>query len=55
MLGKDYNDENLLTVAEAAAFLAISTKTLRRWDAEGVLIPIRHPATKYRASAGAIC
>lgn len=48
MLGKDYNDENLLTIAEAAAFLAVSTKTLRRWDAEGVLISIRHPATKYR-------
>ncbi len=48
MLGKDYNDENLLTVAEAAAVLGVSTKTLRRWDAEGVLIPIRHPATQYR-------
>lgn len=48
MLGKDYNDENLLTVSDAAAFLGISAKTLRRWDSAGVLIPVRHPVTKYR-------
>ncbi len=48
MLGKDYNDEELLTVAEAASYLGVSAKTLRRWDATGILIPIRHPATRYR-------
>ena len=43
MLGKDYNDEDLLTVADAAAFLGVSAKTLRRWDSAGTLIPTRHP------------
>jgi len=48
MLGKDYEGEWLLTVAEAASYLGVSAKTLRRWDAAGILIPIRHPATRYR-------
>lgn len=48
MLGKDYNDEKLLTVAEAAAFLGVSAKTLRRWDEVGRLISVRHPITRYR-------
>lgn len=48
MLGKDYNDEKLLTIAEAAAFLGISAKTLRRWDETGRLISVRHPVTRYR-------
>lgn len=48
MLGKDYNDERFLTVSEAAAFLGVSPKTLRRWDEAGFLIPVRHPLTKYR-------
>lgn len=48
MLGKDYEGEGLLTVAQAASYLGVSAKTLRRWDAAGILIPIRHPATRYR-------
>lgn len=48
MLGKDFKNEELLTIAEAASYLGVSAKTLRRWDASGVLIPIRHPATRYR-------
>ncbi|MCU0675008.1 MAG: helix-turn-helix domain-containing protein [Myxococcota bacterium] len=37
-----------VTVSEAAAILGVSTKTLRRWDAEGKLTPHRHPTNGYR-------
>lgn len=37
-----------VTVSEAAALLGVSTKTLRRWDAEGKLTPHRHPTNGYR-------
>src|SRR6266404_5310888 len=31
----------LLTIHEAARYLKVSTKTLRRWDAAGVISPVR--------------
>src|SRR5258706_16463194 len=31
----------LATIADAAKLLNVSTKTLRRWEARGVLVPIR--------------
>ena len=34
------NDE-LLTIQQAADLLGVSTKTLRRWEAKGVIIPQR--------------
>ncbi|MCL4387153.1 MerR family DNA-binding transcriptional regulator, partial [Patescibacteria group bacterium] len=33
--------KNLFTVREAAKFLGIATKTLRRWEEAGRLIPER--------------
>lgn len=37
-----------LTILQAAKFLGVSPKTLRRWDAEGKLSSIRHPGNGYR-------
>jgi len=34
---------NLLTVTQAAKLLSISTKTLRRWDNEGIAHALRTP------------
>jgi len=48
MLGKDYRGDTFLTIAEAASFLGVSAKTLRRWDETGRLISVRHPVTRYR-------
>lgn len=36
------------TVSEAAAFLGVSTTTLRNWDRSGKLTPRRHPQNGYR-------
>src|SRR6185436_20141737 len=36
------------TVGEAAAFLGVSTATLRNWDRSGKLTPRRHPQNGYR-------
>lgn len=33
--------ENLLSIQEAAKILGVSTKTLRRWEARGILVPQR--------------
>lgn len=38
----------MLTVAEAAELLGVSTKTLRRWDQAGKLRASRHPTNAYR-------
>lgn len=35
--------KTLLTVAQAAELLSISTKTLRRWDNEGIAHALRTP------------
>ena len=34
-------NKNLLTIQKAAHFLGVSTKTLRRWESAGKLVPIR--------------
>ncbi|MBI4079165.1 MAG: MerR family DNA-binding transcriptional regulator, partial [Candidatus Levybacteria bacterium] len=39
-----------LTIQEAASVLGISAKTLRRWDAQGKLTPIRTPGGQRRYS-----
>lgn len=35
-------------IAEVADMLSVSKETLRRWDASGKLVPIRHPINNYR-------
>ncbi len=35
-------------IAEVADMLSVSKETLRRWDANGKLVPIRHPINNYR-------
>ena len=36
------------SLSEVADLLSVSKETLRRWDASGKLVPIRHPMNKYR-------
>ena len=36
------------SIADVADILSVSKETLRRWDANGKLIPIRHPINNYR-------
>ena len=38
----------LLTIQQAAKLLNVSTKTLRRWEARGILIPERTPGNQRR-------
>lgn len=42
-----FNDE-YLPIKKAAEYLGVSPQTLRRWDEEGKLRPVRHPASRYR-------
>lgn len=37
-----------MQVKEAAAFLGVSTDTIRRWDKAGKLSSVRHPINNYR-------
>lgn len=37
-----------MTVTAAAAFLGVSSQTLRRWDVSGKLVASRHPINNYR-------
>jgi len=41
-------DKKLLTLSEVADMLSVSKETLRRWDASGKLVSIRHPINDYR-------
>ena len=40
--------DEYLTVSEAAAYLGVSSSTLRNWDRIGKLKPYRHPVNGYR-------
>ena len=42
------NDQGYLSLKDAAAYVGVSTQTLRRWDASGKLKPVRHPSSGYR-------
>jgi DNA repair protein RadD len=42
------DNKDFLTIKEAAEYLRVSAQTLRRWDEEGKLKPLRHPASRYR-------
>jgi len=35
------NNDQVLTIAQAAASLGVSAKTLRRWEAQGKIVPLR--------------
>src|SRR3989344_1925446 len=42
----------LLSIKEAASFLGVSTKTLRRWEGKGTLVPQRTPGNQRRYNQG---
>src|SRR3989338_2836436 len=44
----------LLSIQEAANILGVSTKTLRRWEKKGILIPIRTSGNQRRYTQGHI-
>lgn len=46
--GRLRNLGEYLTVKEAAAFLGVTTRTLRNWDRAGKLRARRHPINGYR-------
>jgi len=41
-------NKKLLPLAEVADMLSVSKETLRRWDAAGKLVSVRHPVNGYR-------
>jgi excisionase family DNA binding protein len=41
-------DNDFLTVAQAASYVGVSPATLRRWDASGALKAVRRPRSTYR-------
>jgi DNA (cytosine-5)-methyltransferase 1 len=43
-----YKISDYLTIAQASAFLGISKNTLRNWEKNKKLIPLRHPVNRYR-------
>src|SRR5262245_39681246 len=48
MLRKDILMKDFYSLAEIADMLSVSKETLRRWDKNGTLKPIRHPINNYR-------
>lgn len=40
--------DEYLTVKQAAAFLGVSSNTIRNWGKSGVLTEYRHPVNRYR-------
>ena len=42
----------LLSVTETASYLGVSTVTIRRWIASGVLTPVRLPSVKNAGESG---
>ena len=42
------NLSDYLTVRKAAELLGVSVSTLRNWDRQGKLKPMRHPVNGYR-------
>ena len=46
MLGMDDQQaDDYLSISEAAEYLGVSSKTLRRWDATGKLPSVRRPGS----------
>ena len=44
----DARSREYYSIADVADMLSVSKETLRRWDASGKLVPIRHPVNNYR-------
>ena len=40
--------KDFMTIKEAAEFLGVTPTTLRNWDRNKKLIPVRHPLNGYR-------
>jgi len=45
---ESFLDPSYMSIQRAAKFLGVSQQTLRRWEQEGKLKPVRHPMNKYR-------
>lgn len=43
-------NDALISIRDAAEFLGVSTKTLRRWEARGILVPLRTAGNQRRYS-----
>jgi putative resolvase len=43
-----YRDSDLVQIGEAARIAGVSVSTLRRWDSDGVLVPVRTPGGRRR-------
>jgi DNA repair protein RadD len=41
-------DPSYMSIRQAAQFLGVSHQTLRRWEQDGKLKPVRHPMNRYR-------
>ncbi|HEX4364018.1 MAG TPA: DEAD/DEAH box helicase family protein [Solirubrobacteraceae bacterium] len=44
----DESQADFLRIGEAAGYVGVTPQTLRRWDAEGRLVPVRQPGNGYR-------
>lgn len=44
----DRERSGFLRIGDAAAYVGVSTQTLRRWDADGKLAAVRQPGSSYR-------
>ena len=45
---KNPNSNEYFSIAEVADMLSVSKETLRRWDTNEKLVPVRHPINNYR-------
>ncbi|MUG05574.1 helix-turn-helix domain-containing protein [Bombella sp. ESL0378] len=45
---KEEKNPQFMSISEAAAYLNVTTATLRNWDKAGKLTPYRHPINQYR-------
>ncbi len=48
LLSPSPNNDDLLTIGDAAKLLGVSVSTLRNWDRGKKLTPRRHPINGYR-------
>lgn len=49
MVDEGWNSsDEFMKVGEAARYVGVSAQTLRRWDRDGKLVPVRRPGSEYR-------